>query len=302
MPFETTLTTITQSPKARRPARHPTLVLRFAVGSHCEPQLMQLRSSFFRPWAPARSPSGPKSRPPATDVPTRTPRSNAAMCVEPHDGHVGTLPAMVTPPRHRAYVRPGELRYVVAFPTSSPTGAKAGKVDAGWVQGGYRSERRDSAGATLHRDVRITGKNSPFHLATLLQRLIAVRPKHVSRAFLLAAFVVAGCSRGNTAAPDASPTVATAAAVGPASPPLPSSATPSAKAFGAACVADTECEGSVCFHKRLKGSDAGRESRTNNDPVEHDGYCSMRCHDDADCPVPLTKGRCGARGMCKRPD
>jgi hypothetical protein len=58
----------------------------------------------------------------------------------------------------------------------------------------------------------------------------------------------------------------------------------------------------VCFHKRLKGPDAGKERRGSDDAVEHDGYCSIRCNDDADCPVPPTKGRCGARGMCKRPD
>ena len=31
------------------------------------------------------------------------------------------------------------------------------------------------------------------------------------------------------------------------------------KAFGEACVTDWECAGAVCFHKRLKGPDAGRE-------------------------------------------
>jgi hypothetical protein len=67
-------------------------------------------------------------------------------------------------------------------------------------------------------------------------------------------------------------------------------------------VSDAECADRVCFHKRIKGPNSGKESRSNDDPVEHDGYCSIRCSDDADCPVPLTRGRCGARGMCKRPD
>jgi hypothetical protein len=75
------------------------------------------------------------------------------------------------------------------------------------------------------------------------------------------------------------------------------------KAFGEACVTDQECAGAVCFHKRLKGPDAGRETRdAGAEPVEHDGYCSMSCNTDADCPVPPTRGRCGARGMCKRPE
>ena len=73
------------------------------------------------------------------------------------------------------------------------------------------------------------------------------------------------------------------------------------KPFGAFCVVDGECAGGACFHKRLKGPDAGPERRASDDPVEHDGYCSLRCNDDADCPVPPSSGRCGARGLCKRP-
>jgi hypothetical protein len=88
-------------------------------------------------------------------------------------------------------------------------------------------------------------------------------------------------------------------------PSLPSSLAatppPSAKAFGAYCVEDTECASAVCFHKRLKTGNSGPEHRGANDPVEHDGYCSILCNSDADCPVPPTNGRCGARGMCKRP-
>ena len=75
------------------------------------------------------------------------------------------------------------------------------------------------------------------------------------------------------------------------------------KPFGAFCVSDEhECAQHVCFHKRLKTPDAGKEGRGKGDAVEHDGYCSLACNDDSDCPVPLTKGRCGARGMCKRPE
>jgi hypothetical protein len=87
-----------------------------------------------------------------------------------------------------------------------------------------------------------------------------------------------------------------------ASPPAGASAGDAAKPFGAFCVVDTECAGGVCFHKRLKGPDAGRERRDADDAVEHDGYCSLRCNDDKDCPVPPSSGRCGARGMCKRPN
>jgi hypothetical protein len=115
---------------------------------------------------------------------------------------------------------------------------------------------------------------------------------------------VVGCSRSDTtsreasATPKVAPAAASVAAVASASV-VDGSA---AKSFGAACVEDAECAGGVCFHKRLKGPDAGKERRGADDPVERDGYCSMRCDDDADCPVPPTKGRCGARGMCKRPD
>jgi hypothetical protein len=115
---------------------------------------------------------------------------------------------------------------------------------------------------------------------------------------------VAGCSRGETtsreasATPKVAPAAASVATAGSA-PVIDGSAT---KPFGVACVEDAECAGAVCFHKRLKGPDAGKERRGSDEPVEREGYCSMRCDDDADCPVPPTKGRCGARGMCKRPD
>jgi hypothetical protein len=75
------------------------------------------------------------------------------------------------------------------------------------------------------------------------------------------------------------------------------------KPFGAYCVTDAECAGGVCFHKRIKGADAGPERReVHPEAEEHDGYCSMRCNSDSDCPTPLTRGKCGARGMCKRAD
>ena len=116
------------------------------------------------------------------------------------------------------------------------------------------------------------------------------------RLALVAALALArlGCSRSHAAAVDGgspSPVASIAA-----------SAAASAKAFGAYCVEDTECASSVCFHKRLKTGSQGPERRGSNDPVEHDGYCSMSCNSDADCPSPPTNGRCGARGMCKRPE
>ena len=77
----------------------------------------------------------------------------------------------------------------------------------------------------------------------------------------------------------------------------------SPRPFGAPCVVDAECAGAVCFHKRAKGEHAAREARDAGDEaVERDGYCSIRCSDDAECPVPPTRGKCGARGMCKRPE
>jgi hypothetical protein len=118
--------------------------------------------------------------------------------------------------------------------------------------------------------------------------------------------VLAACSKTPPAPLEATALASAAAPPSAAPAPAPAANAPSdalaAKAFGAPCVEDAQCAGGVCFHKRLKGPDAGKERRGGDDPVEHDGYCSLRCNDDADCPVPLTKGRCGARGMCKRPD
>jgi hypothetical protein len=114
----------------------------------------------------------------------------------------------------------------------------------------------------------------------------------------LALLVTVGCTRGKSTPTDgAMPTVVTASATASAS-----TGPGGAKAFGAFCVDDAECSGAVCFHKRLKTAESGPERRGSADAVEHDGYCSMRCNSDADCPTPPSNGRCGARGMCKRPE
>jgi hypothetical protein len=115
-----------------------------------------------------------------------------------------------------------------------------------------------------------------------------------SRLSLLLATMLAatGCSRSE-AAP---------ASGASASSPSGSSSPTGLKAFGASCVEDGECKDAVCFHKRLKTGQSGPEHRGGNDAVEHDGYCSIRCDGDGQCPVPPTNGRCGARGMCKRPE
>jgi hypothetical protein len=139
-----------------------------------------------------------------------------------------------------------------------------------------------------------------------------VKPAPGSACLALAALAAFGCSRGNASPLEssaaASATVPARDAPVPAiSPVVPRSSldgldASSAKPFGAPCVGDAECAGGVCFHKRLKGPDAGKERRGSNDAVEPGGYCSLRCNDDADCPVPPTRGKCGARGMCKRLD
>jgi hypothetical protein len=118
---------------------------------------------------------------------------------------------------------------------------------------------------------------------------------------LLVGLATAGCSRG-TASPRESTATASGAVSSPPAPEPTASDAGRLKPFGAPCVGDPECAGTVCFHKRIKGPDAGKERRGGDDAVEHDGYCSIRCSHDAECPVPPTKGRCGARGMCKRPD
>jgi hypothetical protein len=110
----------------------------------------------------------------------------------------------------------------------------------------------------------------------------------------LAVLVLAACTHPKPAPDDgAKASVATATAIASAG---------GARAFGAFCVEDGECSGAVCFHKRVKTAASGPERRGGGDAVEHDGYCSMRCETDADCPTPPSNGRCGARGMCKRPE
>jgi hypothetical protein len=121
-----------------------------------------------------------------------------------------------------------------------------------------------------------------------------------ARSLGLLIFAAVACSKADPPAP--------ATAVVPPAPSAVASSTvglnaPDAgKPFGAFCTDDAECSGGVCFHKRVKGPGAGRERRDSGEAVEHDGYCSLRCSDDADCPVPPTRGKCGARGMCKRPE
>ena len=104
-----------------------------------------------------------------------------------------------------------------------------------------------------------------------------------------AVLVLVGCSKSHAAVDGGSPSPS-------------ASAVPAGKAFGAYCVEDRECASTVCFHKRLKTGNQGPERRGGDDAVEHDGYCSLSCNSDADCPSPPTNGRCGARGMCKRPE
>jgi hypothetical protein len=118
--------------------------------------------------------------------------------------------------------------------------------------------------------------------------------------WLVVAALAAGCSRSQAA--PASATSAGSAGSSPVAMAAASAASAGAKTFGAACVEDAECAAAVCFHKRLKTGQSGPEHRGGNDPVERDGYCSMRCDDDSQCPVPPSSGRCGARGMCKRPE
>ncbi len=110
--------------------------------------------------------------------------------------------------------------------------------------------------------------------------------------------LLVGCARSQAAVP--SPTAdsgAQASAV-----PAPAAAPAARKPFGEACVDDSECAGAVCFHKRLKTPGMDAEHKGSRDAVERDGYCSLHCDDDSQCPVPPTSGRCGARGMCKRPE
>jgi hypothetical protein len=107
--------------------------------------------------------------------------------------------------------------------------------------------------------------------------------------------VLAACTR------DRSTTERPATTPAPAASTTASASAAGTKGFGEPCVEDGECAAAVCFHKRLKTAQSGPERRGGDDAVEHDGYCSLRCSGDGDCPVPPSSGRCGARGMCKRP-
>jgi hypothetical protein len=112
---------------------------------------------------------------------------------------------------------------------------------------------------------------------------------------VLVAVAPAGCSRASTA-PDVRPVASTTPATAPASASAATGGT-----FGAFCVDNSACASGVCFHKRVKGANPTPERRGAKDEVvEHDGYCSMHCNADSDCPTPPSSGRCGARGMCKR--
>ena len=120
---------------------------------------------------------------------------------------------------------------------------------------------------------------------------------------LVLAFPAAGCSRSHASAkPETEPAALVAGKDAAAT-----TASGTGKPFGAPCVADGECAAGACFHKHVHdlhgAAEAGHEHRVEkgeNDAVQADGYCSLRCSDDGDCPVPPTAGRCGGRGMCKQ--
>ncbi len=123
--------------------------------------------------------------------------------------------------------------------------------------------------------------------------MIVVNP--IRTGILLSWLALAACRTSASPAPSPSASVKAAVRIEPSR--------TAAKTFGEPCVTDAECAAAVCFHKRLKGPDSGAERRdAQSEPVEQDGYCSMSCNTDADCPVPPTRGKCGARGMCKRPE
>jgi hypothetical protein len=118
---------------------------------------------------------------------------------------------------------------------------------------------------------------------------------------IVCALSIAGAGCGSCRRSDAAEEGSRPAASASTSP-SPSGVGAVAKSFGSFCTTDGDCASGTCFHKRLKeGRDAGREVRGADEAVEESGYCSMKCNSDADCPSPPTSGRCGARGMCKRP-
>lgn len=62
----------------------------------------------------------------------------------------------------------------------------------------------------------------------------------------------------------------------------PHESNPTARAFGATCATDADCESAVCFV-------GGRG-----------GYCSARCASDAECPAAADGAQhCNPRGYCR---
>jgi hypothetical protein len=51
--------------------------------------------------------------------------------------------------------------------------------------------------------------------------------------------------------------------------------------FGATCSTDDQCASHVCWTDKQ--------------------MCSLKCQSDAECPEPLTAGKCNKKGYCKRP-
>ncbi len=131
--------------------------------------------------------------------------------------------------------------------------------------------------------------------------------EYAAAAIVVLTFALAGCSRSQAAPrPDTeSSALGTSARRDPA---VTASEAGPPRPFGAPCVTDAECAAGACFHRHAHGAtDAGHDRRGKSegsegtaDPVEADGYCSIRCSDDGECPVPPTSGRCGGRGMCKK--
>jgi hypothetical protein len=122
-----------------------------------------------------------------------------------------------------------------------------------------------------------------------------------SLAFAFGSLAFSACSRAPAAVDAPKPAVAQAETPPDAHDAADAADAASGKPFGAVCTQDAECAQRVCFHKRIKGADSGPERRdVRPEAEEHEGYCSIRCTTDADCPTPLTRGKCGARGMCKR--
>ena len=127
------------------------------------------------------------------------------------------------------------------------------------------------------------------------EAILSIRAFPLALAFAFGSLASSACSRGPAAVDGPTSAVAHAETV-----PVAADAA-TGKPFGAVCTQDDECAQGVCFHKRIKGADSGPERRdVRPEAEEREGYCSIRCSADTDCPTPLTRGKCGARGMCKR--